>query len=125
MKKWAIMSPEARELINAFRVYRSFVCLNSAWADSSLLVGDEYLQLGGLLVTRITGMIHALFLKFWKSLWEIAIMMSWENLSAEAVQVVDFQFVFLGPCLNVGFARPDLPMLIHVVLGRGPNAQGQ
>jgi hypothetical protein len=25
--------------------------------------------------------------------------MLWENLSAEAVQVADFQFVFLGSCL--------------------------
>jgi hypothetical protein len=61
------------------------MCLSYAFTNSRFVVGDVCLQLGRC----------ALFQKFCKSLWEIVITMLWENLSAEAEQVADFQNIII------------------------------
>ena len=52
-------------------------------------------------------------------LWEIVIAMLWENLSAEAEQVADFQFVFLGLCweLCCAICLSELLLKLHPEFG--------
>lgn len=60
-----------------------------------------------------------MFQKFCKSSWEIVIAMLWENLSAEAEQVADFQFVFLGLCweLCCAICLSELLLKLHPEFG--------